>query len=578
MNLKGTFDIWKKTRGQENGDWYKNLLEKLDKRVEFLNLLLVQSYSSILREKEQKLIDDFFNDLVSRDSCWGGIYQGLPSYRDIDECLKPCLKGCLETIIKNHWDSNSKDWKQGVDISTIKSGLKTDFDNKQCSSKASSNGISCNIERDFPALRNRILSCLFPEQMTTIFGENNFDKTWRRIVKNYGTKNNKTSDNYITRNQTLMEEILGTPPSNKNITNEEIALAKIFFWDVSQSYYNVYELLQASKQIILYGAPGTGKTYTAKQIVEEFVKCEKDSEQNQTNNNKTSTEEDDNFDKNYRFSKKCPLKVTQNQTENCKEEIKTGLYEIIQFHPNYTYQDFIGGISPNVSGGQIAYELKEGIFKLFCKEATKYPKCNFVLIIDEINRANLSEVFGELLYALEYRGKSINIPYFGEFTIPENVYIIGTMNDVDKSLVTFDLALRRRFGFFELAPNLDTLSNMFMFQIEDNNGKKEICSLVEQNCLELYIKRCKKLNDDIKDKENGLALADSYQIGQAYFKKIENFLDKNQSDQSITPFELKKLWLYHLEPLLKEYLGMSLDDNDIKTKLNTVKTTFIKEL
>jgi len=271
------------------------------------------------------------------------------------------------------------------------------------------------------------------------------------------------------------------------------------------------------------------------------------------------------------------LKVTQNQTENCKEEIKTGLYEIIQFHPNYTYQDFIGGISPNVSGGQIAYELKEGIFQRFCKVAEKNPKCNFILIIDEINRANLSEVFGELLYALEYRGKSINIPYFGEFTIPENVYIIGTMNDVDKSLVTFDLALRRRFGFFELAPNLDTLSNMFMFQIEDNNGKKEICSLVEQNCLELYIKRCKKLNDDIKDKENGLALADSYQIGQAYFKKIEHFLEK-KPDQLITPFELEKLWAYHLEPLLKEYLGMSLDDNDIKTKLNTVKTTFIKEL
>lgn len=559
MNLKGTFDIWKKTRGQENGDWHKNLLEKLNKRVEFLNLLLVQSYSSVLKEEDGKLVKDFLNDLVGRDSCWGGIYQGLPSYSDIDKCLKPCLKGCLETIVKNHWDFSKEVWN--VNIFAIESALKACFSKQAC---------TCNLIRDFPALRNRILSCLFPEQMTTIFGENNFDKTWRRIVKNYGTKNNAASD-YITRNQTLMEEILGTPPSNKNITNEEIALAKIFFWEVLGSNYNVYELLQASKQIILYGAPGTGKTYTAQQVVKEFViKCENTIEQLE---NEDKTSDSDIKLEDYRFSKclsaKPPTQI---------KPYKTGLYEIIQFHPNYTYQDFIGGISPNVNGGQIAYELKEGIFQRFCKVAEKNPDCNFVLIIDEINRANLSEVFGELLYALEYRGESINIPYFGEFTIPENVYIIGTMNDVDKSLVTFDLALRRRFGFFELPPNLDTLNNMFDFKTKDTNGKEEIRSLIEQNCLGLYITRCKELNNTIKDKKDGLALEDSYQIGQAYFKKIENFLDKNQSDQLITPFELEKLWLYHLEPLLKEYLGMSLDDNDIKTKLNTVKTTFIKEL
>lgn len=553
MNLKGTFDIWKKTRGEEikNGDWYKNLLEKLNKRVEFLNLLLVQSYSSILREEEQKLIDDFLNDLVGRDSCWGGIYQGLPSYSDIDKCLKPCLKDCLENIVNNHWDSNSEDWKQGVDISTIKSELGKHFNDKQCS-----NNDTCNLTRDFPALRNRILSCLFPEQMTTIFGEDNFKKTWGRIVKNYRIKNNTASD-YITRNQTLMAEILENSSINKNITNEErakeIALAKIFFWEISGSNYNVYELLQASKQIILYGAPGTGKTYTAQQVVKEFViKCENTIEQLE---NEDKTSDSDVKLEDYRFSKKCPLKVPQVQTEDCKEKINTGLYEIIQFHPNYTYQDFIGGISPNIDGKEITYELKQGIFQRFCKVATKYPECNFVLIIDEINRANLSEVFGELLYALEYRGKSINIPYFGEFTIPENVYIIGTMNDVDKSLVTFDLALRRRFGFFKCEPNLFVL----LTEIQADN-------------VEPFMNRCKTLNQELETKLN---LDDSYQIGQAYFLKIKGFLN---GDQKISEIHLEKLWLYHIEPLLKEYLGMSLDSNEIKTKLNTVKTDFIKGL
>jgi Cdc6-like AAA superfamily ATPase len=548
MNLKDTFDIWKKTRGEEvkGENWYKNLLDKLNERDSFLNSL---------HNKSIQLPNSFLDDLTSRGSWWGGIYQGLPSDNNIEKCLKPCLEKCLEDIVNNHWDSTIGNWKSSGDISTIEQQVKQDFNKTKCS-----NNDTCNLERDFPALRNRILSCLFPEQMTTIFGESYFNKIWSKIAKNYGTTNNKKPDNYITRNQTLMEEVLGTFPTN--ITNKDIALAKIFFWELFESYYNIYELLQVSKQIILYGAPGTGKTYTAQQVVKEFViKCE--------NTTKQLEDEDKNSDsdiklENYRFSKKCPLEVPRVESKPCKETgEKTGLYEIIQFHPNYTYQDFIGGISPNVSGTTIAYELKEGIFQRFCKVAEKNRECNFVLIIDEINRANLSEVFGELLYALEYRGKSINIPYFGEFKIPENVYIIGTMNDVDKSLVTFDLALRRRFGFFELAPNLDTLSNMFDFGISN---------------LDQYITRCKKLNDKIKDKKDGLALEDSYQIGQAYFKKIENFLEKDKPDQLITPFELKKLWIYHIEPLLKEYLGMSLDGDDIKTKLDEVKTDFIKGL
>ena len=110
-----------------------------------------------------------------------------------------------------------------------------------------------------------------------------------------------------------------------------------------------------------------------------------------------------------------------------------------------------------------------------------------------------------MLYALEYRGKSINLPHFGEFTIPENVYIIGTMNNVDKSLVTFDLALRRRFGFFKLMPKLEVLQDV-------------LSEYVEEESLSKYYEKCKKLNEDIKDM-NKLNLGKDYQIGQAYFLK-----------------------------------------------------------
>jgi len=321
---------------------------------------------------------------------------------------------------------------------------------------------------------------------------------------------------------------------------------------------NSSDLLKTSKQIILYGAPGTGKTYTAMKIAKEFMAC--------TEVEKIVLQEDE-FENKHRFSKKC-LTLTEKSNENAYQKIENGLYEIIQFHPNYTYQDFIGGISPKLDNGALSYELTKGVFQRFCKTAKVNPECNFVLIIDEINRANLSEVFGELLYALEYRDKAVNIPYFGEFVIPSNVYIIGTMNDVDKSLVTFDLALRRRFGFFRLDPELDSLNDMFAID-------EDTC-LIEENALSKYIDKCKQLNISLIA-QKGLALDSSYQIGQAYFKKIENFLTEQIANQLISPFELEKLWIYHIEPLLQEYLGMSLESGEIKRKLEDIKKEFIKE-
>jgi hypothetical protein len=142
------------------------------------------------------------------------------------------------------------------------------------------------------------------------------------------------------------------------------------------------------------------------------------------------------------------------------------------------------------------------------------------------------------------------------------------MNDVDKSLVTFDLALRRRFGFFRLDPELDSLTDMFAID-------EDTC-LIEENALSKYIDKCKQLNISLIAQE-GLALDSSYQIGQAYFKKIENFLTEKMANQLLSPFELEKLWIYHIEPLLQEYLGINLESGEIKSKLEKIKEKFIKE-
>ncbi len=301
---------------------------------------------------------------------------------------------------------------------------------------------------------------------------------------------------------------------------------------------NISDLLQTgNKAVILWGPPGTGKTYESEQVVKELLEID----------------QDENIE-DYLFSKN---KI--NLSTNDK-----GYYEIIQFHPNYTYQDFIGGIAPSlgnkIKSDTISYELREGIFKRFCDKAKQNKNQQFIFIIDEINRAELSAVFGELLYALEYRDKSINLPYFDEFSIPSNVYIIGTMNNVDKSLVTFDLALRRRFGFFKLMPKLEVINEV-------------LSELVEDKSLENYYNKCINLNKAIETK---LELGKDYQIGQAYFLKIKDFLEQKKSDQIISSFELEKLWVYNIEPLLEEYLGMGMEDENIQAKLNNLQKEFVE--
>lgn len=306
-----------------------------------------------------------------------------------------------------------------------------------------------------------------------------------------------------------------------------------------QQMKNLKDLLDSHKAIILYGAPGTGKTYSAQDLICQELDI--------------SREEMNLY------------KIENNPAEK-------GSWVLVQFHPNYTYEDFIGGISPGLNGQNLSYCIKEGIFKKVCDEAVRKENetKKYIVVIDEINRADLSSVFGELMYALEYRGKSVIIPNFKDpFIIPDNVYLIGTMNSIDKSLVTFDLALRRRFGFYKMDPQLSAIEYMLSDYY------------FVENCLEAYIKRCEELNNKIADPQGILRLGKDYQIGHAYYGKIKNFLPEVGSEDNpiqITSFDLEKLWIYHLEPLLEEYLGSRIDDSSIEKFLEKLKEKFIKPL
>lgn len=245
------------------------------------------------------------------------------------------------------------------------------------------------------------------------------------------------------------------------------------------------EILNEKKQIVFYGPPGTGKTFTAKKFAQYMV-----------------------------------------------SKAGSGKVELVQFHPSYSYEDFVEGIKPLTENGQLKYEAQPGIFKKFCEAAEKDPDRNskYILIIDEINRGSLSRIFGELIYGLEYRGQKdgkIQLQYSPDaFAIPDNVYIVGTMNSADRSIALVDYAIRRRFYFIELMPDNDILATYY-----ENNPP-----LIENERL---LKIFHDLNDSIKTESK---LGPHYQIGHSYFMK-----------QQINETKLSRMWNYSIKPIIEEY-------------------------
>ena len=272
---------------------------------------------------------------------------------------------------------------------------------------------------------------------------------------------------------------------------------------------NATALLKANLQLILTGAPGTGKTHLAREVAAKFIGCKSDV-----------------LDKSHQF-------------------------RFVQFHPSFDYSDFVEGLKPRIVNGQVDLELKDGIFKEFCLKAGQSPATQFVFIIDEINRADLSRVFGELFFAIEpgYRGKSLSTQYSyitkADFNVPKNVFIIGTMNDIDRSVESIDFALRRRFAWLEIEAT-DELFN----RIVNNLGAQHSQART----------RYAKINNAIRDIPT---LGKPYQIGPAYFRKLENYLDQPN------PFEA--LWNNHLLVLIREYVRGFPDAADVE---NTLKSAY----
>ena len=266
-----------------------------------------------------------------------------------------------------------------------------------------------------------------------------------------------------------------TPPSPNDL--DELA-EELFLTEPPDFLHEIEALLDDKKQVIFQGPPGTGKTYVAQQLA--------------------------------------------NHLAGSKDRVT-----LVQFHPSYAYEDFVRGFRPALMNGQPGFELKDGPLLRAAKRASEEPGEKHFLIIDEINRGNLAKVFGELYYLLEYRDESITLQYQRNenerFSMPPNLYIIGTMNTADRSIALVDLALRRRFYFVEFHPDVEPIRGVLRRWLQAKAPEMDwVAGVVE------------RANDLLRDDRHAA-------IGPSYFMKDR--LDADAVD---------RIWKHSVRPYIEE--------------------------
>lgn len=412
-----------------------------------------------------------------------------------------------------------------------------------------------------PVLVNRVAAACTREVSTTV-DVGRFEQVFNWLIKEdiISSYPADQDQDWFAKNKFLLSELKRKFQDElENGETDEFYLS-IFVWRLYEHLSNPFKL---NKQVVKYGPPGTGKTYLA-----------------------------------YQKTKSCFTTWKEEFAPNSNRYTTDTQIEVVQFHPSFGYEDFMEGLRPILNNDEVQLTLQNGVFKEFCRKAGKWEidvhelgielmnweeltigelvqyedkltSCHwehifqfqdssrhvadavppFFFIIDEINRAELSRVFGELMYCLEYRGvkegcittqyanlNNLETGMFGDenegykFFIPSNVYLIGTMNTTDRSVESFDLALRRRFRWEEITPDCEFLKYYL------NEHHKEWVELADN---------LKNLNEQIA---NQALLGADYQIGHTYLMDLKYLTSLSISEVR------KQIWDDHIYPLLQEYL------------------------
>ena len=368
-----------------------------------------------------------------------------------------------------------------------------------------------------------------------IINENEFGDDYKKLEKRKDIKSINLISAEASNEEELNQQLKKTLPlfCEWSLAHKKPSKVTYCFDDenMSSCIKSYKAILLKKKNMILQGAPGTGKTYSTAELALSLIdKLPKKNEENE-----------------HIYQRKIMEVYNNNRIHGEKGQI-----DFITFHQSIDYEEFVEGIKPVSKGNRINYIVQDGIFKNICNLAIKHKDKNYVLIIDEINRGNISKVFGELISLLEADKRfgaehmlSVTLPYSKEsFFVPSNLYVIGTMNTTDRSVGLIDYAIRRRFLFVTMTADEG--------KIKDENAKKLF--LAVKNFLEET-----KYEMDIED----------LMVGHSYFMETS---------------DLEANWQYEIFPLLMEYYKDGIikqspqknsDGKDIKCRDNY--TVFLKE-